>query len=99
MFLDEELELIHNDSSVEDKDKSVALLEACTKRLPDAIKVSPTDFLNEVKKVESGWRLFCKNHPKYKPDGLRKCLEKLWGDALTQPIKSYLGWNHRNRMD
>ena len=92
MFLDEELESICQDETI-NKEKSLKLVQACLNRLPNPEQVSPQDFLNEIRKIEGGWKLFCKRHTQYNPEGFRKCMMKQCEDLLSKPILEYLHWD------
>lgn len=89
MFLDDELENIYNDDELKEQ-KSFRLCQACLNRLPNPKDLTPQDFLNEIKKIEGSWKLFCTRHPEYKPDGWRILVTKHF--APSQPILKYLGW-------
>ena len=89
MFLDEELESICQDETIS-QEKSVMLVKACLKRLPDPYKVSSLCFLNEIRKIEGGWKLFCSRHPQYRPEGFRELMIKHCG--LSKPVLEYLHW-------
>lgn len=67
MFLDEELEQILLAKEVKTKEDVVELsnnlLRCMINRVPEPHKVSTHDYLTEIKKIDNGWRLFCKKHP------------------------------------
>lgn len=90
MFLDEELESINQDETISEE-KSVMLVKACLKRLPNPQQVRPQDFLNEIRKIEGGWKLFCKRHPQYRPEGFRDLMIKHC--RLSQLSLEYLHWD------
>ena len=92
MFLDEELESIYQDETIKEE-KSLKLFQACLKRLPKPEQVGPLDFLNEIRKIESGWKLFCKRHSQYRPEGFRDCMMKRCGDILSKSVLKYLHWD------
>ena len=92
MFLDEELESIYQDETINDK-KSFMLFQACLKRIPKPEQGRPQDFLNEIRKIEGGWKLFCKRHPQYRPEGFHDLMMKQCGDILSKPVLEYLHWD------
>lgn len=65
MFLDEELEQILFAKEVKTKEDvdelSRDLLKCMINRVPKPFEVSTHDFLTEIKRIDNGWRLFCKN--------------------------------------
>ena len=70
MFLDEELKQIYEDN----KDSSKCgrlLLEACLKRMKDPEKASTKDCVNSLRSIDYSWKVFCKTHPVYRPNGFR----------------------------
>jgi len=92
MFLDEELESICKDETT-GEEKSFKLFQACLKRLPKPNQVRPLDFFNEIRKIESGWKLFCKRHPQYRPEGFRDCMMKQCEGILSKSVLEYLHWD------
>ena len=70
MFLDEELEQIFLAGELNTKEDVVKLsnnlLQCMINRVPTPNEVSTQDFLTEIKKIDNGWRLFCKNQPELK---------------------------------
>lgn len=93
MFLDDELARIHKEGGF-CEETSAKLMQACFKRVPSHDKVaSIQDWFNEIKKIEAGWKLFCKNHSEYKPNGFRQIAIRVWGELLTPKILTRLGWN------
>ena len=92
MFLDDELEAIYNDDDLKEQ-KSFRLFQACLKRIPKPEQVRPQDFLNEIRKIEAGWKLFCKRHSQYRPEGFRDLMMKRCGDILSKPVLEYLHWD------
>ena len=92
MFLDEELESIFKENGF-NEDTSYKLMQACFRRLPDPKNVRGIDFMNDLRKVESGWKLFCKRHEEFRPDGFRYTMMKLCSDILTKPALEYLHWD------
>lgn len=67
MFLDEELEQILLAKELKTKEDAIELqyrfLKCMINRVPAPFEVSTQDYLTEIKKIDNGWRLFCKNHP------------------------------------
>ena len=57
MFLDDELEAIYTSNGFS-HETSFELLKACLRRIPKPDQVRATDFLNEIRKIEGGWKLF-----------------------------------------
>ena len=61
MFLDEELEQIHAQENLDIKAKTLQMLKAMVSRLPnpeEVDKMSSTDVLNTIKRIDNGWKLF-----------------------------------------
>ena len=95
MFLDEELEQILFAKEVKTKEDVVKLsknlLQCMINRVPKPHKVSTHDYLTEIKKIDNGWRLFCKKHPTL------KFKEDFWRDYILSKdedgkFKRVLGW-------
>lgn len=67
MFLDEELEQILLAKELKTKEDAIELqyrfLKCMINRVPAPFGVSTQYYLTEIKKIDNGWRLFCKNHP------------------------------------
>lgn len=67
MFLDEELTQVLFAKELKTEEDVAGLgyrfLQCMINRLPKPNEVSTQDFLTEIKKIDNGWRLFCKNHP------------------------------------
>ena len=72
MFLDDELEAIHAKGNFPTNE----LIKACLKRIPDPKVVGAQSFINEIRKIDSGWVLFAKRHDEYKEDGFRLVMTK-----------------------
>ena len=90
MFLDDELEAIYTTNGFNPQ-TSFRLLQACLKRIPKPDTVRPQDFLNEIHKIEGGWKLFCKKHSEFKPEGFKEFMIdhcKLEDDRVLE----YLHW-------
>ena len=93
MFLDDELEAIYTEHGF-NPETSVRLLKACIARIRKIEDCPrPEDFLNDIKRIENGWKLFCKRHPQYRPEGFRDLMMKQCGDILSKPVLEYLHWN------
>lgn len=90
MFLDDELEAIYTTNGFS-QETSFKLLQACLRRIPKPDQVKPTDFLNEIRKIEGGWKLFCKKHEECNPDGFRKFMIEQCN--LDDRVMDYLHWN------
>ena len=95
MFLDEELEQILLAKEVKTKEDVVELsknlLQCMINRVPNPNEVSTHDFITEIKKIDNGWRLFCKNHPTLKFN------EAFWRNFILSKdedgkFKKVLGW-------
>jgi len=95
MFLDEELEQIlfaKELKTKEDVDElSRDLLKCMINRVENPREVSACDFLTEIKRIDNGWRLFCKNHPTLKFN------ENFWRSYVLckdkdGKFKEALGW-------
>lgn len=95
MFLDEELEQILFAKELKTEEDVIELgkdlLRCMINRVPKPDKVSIHDYLTEIKKIDNGWRLFCKNHPtfKFKEDFWRNCI---LGKDKDGKFKKVLGW-------
>ena len=95
MFLDEELEQILLAKEVKTKEDAIELqyrfLKCMINRVPAPFEVSTQDYLTEIKKIDNGWRLFCKNHPtlKFKEDFWRNYILSKDED---DKFKRVLGW-------
>lgn len=95
MFLDEELEQILFDKELKTKEDIAELarrlLQCMINRVPNPIEVSTHDFLKEIKKIDNGWRLFCKNYSalKFKEDFWRNHILSKDEDGK---LKRALGW-------
>ena len=95
MFLDEELEQILFAKEFKTKEDVVELsknlLQCMINRVPNPSEVSTHDFLTEIKKVDNGWKLFCKNHPtlKFKEDFWRN---HVLSNDKSDKFKKALGW-------
>lgn len=90
MFLDEELNKIHEEGGF-CEETSVKLIQACFNRLPKPEDLTSRDYINEIKKIEGSWRLFCKSHVEYNPDGFR-IATMFTGGAVGKPIYKALNW-------
>lgn len=95
MFLDEELEQILFAKEVKTKEDIAELvhrlLQCMINRVPNPIEVSTHDFLTEIKKIDNGWRLFCKHYStlKFKEDFWRNYILSKDKDGK---VKKALGW-------
>ena len=92
MFLDDELEQIYKENGF-CKETSAKLLNAAFNRMPkqkDALKMRPEHFLNKLRQIESSWKLFCKRHTEYDPDGIKKYFIEHVG--ISDAIKNYMKW-------
>ena len=95
MFLDEELEqtlFTKELKTKEDVDElAINLLQCMINRLPKPNKVSTHDYLTEIKKIDNGWRLFCKKYPalKFKEDFWRNHVLR---NDKSGKFKKALGW-------
>ena len=95
MFLDEELEQIFSAKELRTKENidklAIDFLQCMINRVPNPYEVSTRDCLTEVKKIDNGWRLFCKNHPTLEFN------EAFWRNYILRQdedgeIKKVLGW-------
>lgn len=95
MFLDEELEKILFAKELRTKEDAAKLardfLQCMINRIPNPNEVSTHDYLTEIKKIDNGWRLFCKNHSTLKFD------EAFWRNFILikdedGKFKELLGW-------
>ena len=92
MFLDDELEQIYKEHGFS-KETSTKLLKAALQRMPkqeDALKMRPEYFLNRLKQIEGSWKLFCKKHAEFNPDGIKNYFINCIG--ITDNIKKYMKW-------
>ena len=95
MFLDEELEQIlfaKELKTKEDVDELASdLLQCMINRVENPREVSACDFLTEIKRIDNGWRLFCKKHPTLEFN------ENFWRNQVLRVdengmAKKALGW-------
>ena len=93
MFLDDELKKIHEENGFSEE-TSAKLMAACFKRVPNPDEVkSVQDWYNEIRKIENGWKLFCKSHKEYKEDGFRLVAKKMWANIENvEKVFEELGW-------
>ena len=92
MFLDEELEEIYRKEGFGEQ-TSIKLLQTALNRMPkkeEAIKMRPEYFLNKLKQVESGWKLFCKRHSEFEPNGIRNYFVNHVG--VSDSVKNFMKW-------
>ena len=95
MFLDEELNQIVLAKELKTKGDIVELakdlLQCMINRLPNPYEVSTDDFLTEIKKIDNGWRLFCKKNSslKFKEDFWRNHVLR---KDVNGKFKKALGW-------
>lgn len=94
MFLDDELEQIHAQKGKDEKEKLTSMLQAMVRRMPteqELPALAPWDFLNVIKQIDNGWRLFCKRHL---DDGYGICLWRNWvlKSDVDGKFKKALGW-------
>lgn len=90
MFLDEELEKIYNENGHDVRAAGNDLMQACFNRLPDPEGYTVRDWLNELRKIESGWRLFCSRHTELSPDGFKNVMITKIG--VPESVKKALKW-------
>lgn len=97
MFLDEELEQIHAQKDKNLMDKSMLILEALTSRMPspeEVLTISSSDFCTTIKRIDNGWRLFCKRHPnEYNTNAWRNRVLKA---DIEGKLAKALGWEENN---
>ena len=95
MFLDEELKQMLLAKELKTKEDVAKLsknfLQCMINRVPNPNEVSTQDFLIEIKKIDNGWRLFCKNHSNL------KFKEDFWRNHVLShdkggKFKKALGW-------
>lgn len=87
MFLDDELDKIYEEYS-SDEGLCKKLLDACVNRMPKA-EDGVTAALVQLKRIDNAWRLFCKKHSRFKPDGFRNVVLKA---DVTGKFKKALNW-------
>ena len=92
MFLDDELESIYQENGF-GGETSVKLIKACFARIRKFEDCrNGEDFLNDIKRVENGWKLFCKKHPEFNPNGIRDYYLKS-GKVTDKRILDFMHWN------
>jgi len=96
MFLDDKLTEILEEG-VSNKtpmvDTCQALLDECLSRIPDPSTCSVQTWINSIKQAENGWKLFCKKHPGFNPDGFKNVLlNRTNRNPEYNPIYEKLGW-------
>lgn len=92
MFLDDELEAIYTTNGC-NKETPSMLMKACLKRLPKPGHKGVGDYFNEIRKIEASWKLFCKRHGEYNPEGFKEYMKVLCADILTEPMLKLLHWD------
>lgn len=70
MFLDDELEAIYKEKGF-GEGTSLELMKACMRRVPKYEGTNDMEFINAIKRMDGGWRLFCKKHSEFNPNGIR----------------------------
>ena len=91
MFLDDELEAIYQENGDSDM-TSAKLLKACIMRVrPLSECRNGEEFLNNIKRSENSWKLFCKKHPQYNPNGIRDWYKSKM--TLSKDILDFMHWN------
>ena len=92
MFFDEELEKIVTDMKDNPKEMTKEVVSCIKRRLPN-IESGVQNFLNDIRKMDSGWQLFCKRHPEFKINGFRDLiLSRAEDDNARENIKKVLRW-------
>lgn len=94
MFLDEELNKIYNEKGFS-KESSFKLAEACIKRLD--FTNGWAALYNSLKRTDSSWRMFCKEHKEYNEDGFRRMYLNTLGEdemglKLKEKVRQALNW-------
>ena len=74
MFLDDELEEVYKKKGCDPIMASGTLFATCVKRMLDPEKNSVEDCISQWRRIDNGWRLFCKKHPELSPDGFKDVL-------------------------
>lgn len=87
MFLDDELDKIYEEYS-SDEGLCKKLFDACVNRMPKP-EDGVTAALVQLKRIDNAWRLFCKKHSGFNPDGFRKLFLKA---DVTGKFKKALNW-------
>lgn len=90
MFLDDELEAIYQEKGFCEQ-TSVELIKACLRRVPKYEGYNAEAFINAIKRMDGGWRLFCKKHPEFRADGIRDYYCKAL--HLSEQTLSLFGWD------
>ena len=81
MFLDDKLQEIYD----ENKDRKIvevcqALIDECVSRIPNPDTMSVGDWLNNLRRIDSSWQLFCKKNPIFNKHGFRDVMMGRVGD-------------------
>lgn len=97
MFLDDKLMEIWEESQGSGKsiiDVCQEMMDECTSRIPNPADVSVTDWINDVKRIDNGWRLFCKRNGFFKADAFKDVMMMRCGTDKEEyiPIYKELGW-------
>ena len=94
MFLDEELNQICEQKGFS-KETSLELIKVCLKKID--YEHGYGALINSLKRTDASWKLFCKKHKEYKPDGFRIVYLHTLGDdnkgkLLADKVKKMLKW-------
>lgn len=96
MFLDDKLTEIFEEGAFNEApmvDTCQALLDECVSRIPNPNTCSVQTWINSIKQIENGWRLFCKKYPMFNPDGFKNAmLNRTNHNSKYNYIYKRLGW-------
>ena len=96
MFLDDKLAETFEEgvsNKIPIVDICQTLLDECISRIPNPNTCSVQTWINSIKQIESGWRLFCKKYPRFNPDGFKNVmLNRTSHNPKYDYIYEKLGW-------
>lgn len=93
MFFDEELEVIFGEHLDDETPKGfVDDLMKCWKRRMPQPNVGVQTFINEVRKMDYSWQLFCKKHKGFKIDAFRTLVLNCADDELKEKFRKAFHW-------
>lgn len=97
MFLDDKLMEIWQDGKDANKDIvdiCKEMMDECTSRIPNPAITSVQNRINDIKRIENGWRLFCKRNKMFRADAFKDVMMNRCGGRCYKydPIYRALGW-------
>lgn len=87
MFLDEELSKIYEENKQDLRTCTIKIHDCMVKKLKEP--THSEDFLTKLKFVDNAYRLFCKTHTEFKPEGFREIIK--YADKTGKIVKA-LKW-------